>query len=116
MEIASNHLVYQELVDENALGIFGQISARIAAAVDVLREYISRQEILAVVSVVGTFVFIAAVGYVMTYLVYVPIPFLQSFAAGFHHLISLVAWKRKLFNGNMGPPTRVKLRGLRPWN
>lgn len=61
--------VMKELVDEYALGIVGRISNRIAAAADVLREHVTRQDLLAVGSVVGTVLFIAAVGYVMTYLV-----------------------------------------------
>ena len=60
---------WQELVDEHAQGILSRISSRLAAAVDLLREHITRQELLAVASVVGTVLFILAVGYVMTYLV-----------------------------------------------
>jgi len=70
---SSQPLAYQtmmkELVDEHAQGILSRISSRLAAAVDLLREHITRQELLAVASVVGTVLFILAVGYVMTYLV-----------------------------------------------
>nr|CAG4641606.1 EOG090X049L [Eurycercus lamellatus] len=68
----SQPFAYETLVnviDEHALGIFGKISARLVAAADVLREHVTRQELLAVGSVIGTVLFIAAVGYVMTYLV-----------------------------------------------
>jgi hypothetical protein len=59
----------QELVDEHALGIISRISNRIATAAEVLRDHVTRQDLLAVGSVIGTVLFIAAIGYVMTYLV-----------------------------------------------
>nr|SVE75054.1 EOG090X049L [Daphnia dolichocephala] len=61
--------VMKELVDEYAQGILGRITARLVTAAEVLGDHITRQELLAVGSVVGTVLFIAAVGYVMTYLV-----------------------------------------------
>lgn len=42
---------------------------RLVGFFDFVREHISRQELIAVFSVIGTVLFIAAVGYVMTYLV-----------------------------------------------
>jgi len=39
------------------------------AAFDVIKEHITRQELLAIGSVIGTILFVAAIGYVMTYLV-----------------------------------------------
>nr|SVE76936.1 EOG090X049L [Daphnia lumholtzi]SVE77533.1 EOG090X049L [Daphnia lumholtzi] len=59
----------KDLVDEYAQGIFGRITARLVTTAEVLRDHFTRQELLAVGSVVGTVLFIAAVGYVMTYLV-----------------------------------------------
>nr|CAG4643131.1 EOG090X049L [Ilyocryptus agilis] len=61
--------VVKELVDEHGQGLIGRISSRLMSAVDSIREHISRQELLAAGSVIATFIFIAAVGYVMTYLV-----------------------------------------------
>nr|CAG4650074.1 EOG090X049L [Sida crystallina] len=61
--------VSKELVDEHALGIISRITNRIASAAEVLRDHVKRQDLLAVGSVIGTVLFIAAVGYVMTYLV-----------------------------------------------
>ena len=49
--------------------VFGRIYTRLLGLADVIREHISRQELIAVLSVIGTVLFIAAVGYVMTYLV-----------------------------------------------
>nr|SVE85425.1 EOG090X049L [Daphnia pulicaria] len=65
----AHQTVVKELVDEHAQGIFGRITARLVTAAEVLGDHITRQELLAVGSVVGTVLFIAAVGYVMTYLV-----------------------------------------------
>jgi len=70
---SSQPLAYQtmmkELVDEHAQGILSRISSRLITAVELLRDHITRQDLLAVASVIGTVLFIVAVGYVMTYLV-----------------------------------------------
>jgi len=63
------YLDFQELVDEHAQGILSRISSRLITAVELLRDHITRQDLLAVASVIGTVLFIVAVGYVMTYLV-----------------------------------------------
>lgn len=60
---------FQELVDEHAQGILSRISSRLMTAVELLRDHITRQDLLAVASVIGTVLFIVAIGYVMTYLV-----------------------------------------------
>nr|CAH0101702.1 unnamed protein product [Daphnia galeata] len=65
----AHQTIVKELVDEHAQGILGRITARLVTAAEVLGDHITRQELLAVGSVVGTVLFIAAVGYVMTYLV-----------------------------------------------
>nr|CAG4648169.1 EOG090X0BKI [Moina brachiata] len=65
----AHQTVVKELMDEHALGLFDRITNRLAGFLDMISEHISRQELLAVGSVVGTVLFIAAVGYVMTYLV-----------------------------------------------
>nr|CAG4650887.1 EOG090X049L [Simocephalus serrulatus]SVE94169.1 EOG090X049L [Simocephalus serrulatus] len=65
----AHQTIMKELVDEHAQGLIGRITARLVSAAEVLGDHITRQEVLAVGSVVGTVLFIAAVGYVMTYLV-----------------------------------------------
>nr|CAG4646961.1 EOG090X049L [Megafenestra aurita]SVE92320.1 EOG090X049L [Megafenestra aurita] len=65
----AHQTLMKELVDEYAQGLLGKITARLVSAAEVLGDHITRQEVLAVGSVVGTVLFIAAVGYVMTYLV-----------------------------------------------
>lgn len=44
----------QELVDEHAQGLLGRITARLVSAAEVLGDHITRQEVLAVGSVIGT--------------------------------------------------------------
>lgn len=74
-------------MDEHALGLYDRITNRLTGFLDTINEHITRQELLAVGSVIGTgsflvdnfgtlvtssfstVLFIAAVGYVMTYLV-----------------------------------------------
>nr|CAG4640775.1 EOG090X049L [Eulimnadia texana] len=70
---ASQPLPYEaslkEMVDEHAQGLLARVVTRLAAAADILRDHVTRQDVLAVGSVLGTILFIAAVGYVMAYLV-----------------------------------------------
>nr|CAG4649242.1 EOG090X049L [Scapholeberis mucronata]SVE93548.1 EOG090X049L [Scapholeberis mucronata] len=68
-ETLPNETYIEELVDEFAQGFFERVSSRFLIASEVLKDNITKQELLAIGSVVGTVLFIVAIGYVMTYLV-----------------------------------------------
>nr|SVE73486.1 EOG090X049L [Daphnia atkinsoni] len=101
--------VMKELVDEYAQDILGRIAARLASAAEVLKDHFTRQELLAVASVVGSVLFIAAVGYVMTYLVYV---FLIQFSTHFYQSINGLFFS-SVGRADFRPTTELKLHELR---
>lgn len=47
-------MIFQELVDEFAQGFFERVSSRLLMATEVLKDNITKQELLAVGSVIGT--------------------------------------------------------------
>ncbi|XP_044754562.1 dnaJ homolog subfamily C member 16 [Coccinella septempunctata] len=57
------------LFDEHAKGIWGRIFTRVIAFIDSLYDGIGKEQILPIVSVIGTVLFILLVGYLMAYLV-----------------------------------------------
>ncbi|XP_013775072.1 dnaJ homolog subfamily C member 16-like isoform X2 [Limulus polyphemus] len=63
------HAKVASLSDEQARGLFSRIVNRLIIMGDVLRDNISRQEVLPAISVVLSVAFIIIVGYVMSYLV-----------------------------------------------
>ncbi|KAB0795064.1 hypothetical protein PPYR_11903 [Photinus pyralis] len=70
---SSEALTYEALVtdlfDEHAKGIFGRIVTKLLIFSERLYEGLSKDQILPVLSIVGTIVFIVGVGYFMAYLV-----------------------------------------------
>nr|CAG4646174.1 EOG090X049L [Macrothrix elegans] len=65
----SHHTVVKDLLDETSQGVLERVISQFWVVADIINEHVTRQELLAVGSVIGTVLFIAAVGYVMTYLV-----------------------------------------------
>ncbi|XP_025835786.1 dnaJ homolog subfamily C member 16-like [Agrilus planipennis] len=70
---SSEALTYEafvkDLFDEHAKGIFGRIFAKLMMFSESVYEGLSKDQVLPALSVVGTVVFIVAVGYFMAYLV-----------------------------------------------
>lgn len=62
---------FQDLFDEHAKGILGKIIAKLIAFSENVYEGMDKSQILPLLSVVGTIIFILVVGYFMAYLVYV---------------------------------------------
>ncbi|XP_969135.2 dnaJ homolog subfamily C member 16 isoform X1 [Tribolium castaneum] len=70
---SSEALTYEALVndlfDEHAKGIFGRIASKVGTFVESVYDGLSKDQILPALSIVGTIIFILAVGYFMAYLV-----------------------------------------------
>lgn len=70
---SSEALTYEALVndlfDEHAKGIFGRIASRVGTFVESVYDGLNKDQILPALSIIGTIVFILAVGYFMAYLV-----------------------------------------------
>ncbi|CAG2065462.1 unnamed protein product, partial [Timema podura] len=61
--------VDQELIDEHAQGIVSRILTKLLVTADFLKDNVTRDQLLPVISVLATIIFIIVGGYVMTYLV-----------------------------------------------
>ncbi|XP_046993030.1 dnaJ homolog subfamily C member 16 [Schistocerca americana] len=68
-EALTYEAVIKELMDEHAQGIMMRILAKVFSAVDYLKDNITKEQLLPLLSVLGTVVFIVIGGYIMTYLV-----------------------------------------------
>nr|CAD7444027.1 unnamed protein product [Timema bartmani] len=58
-----------ELIDEHAQGIVSRILTKLLVTADFLKDNVTRDQLLPVISVLATIIFIIVGGYVMTYLV-----------------------------------------------
>jgi DnaJ family protein C protein 16 len=70
---SSEALTYEasvnDLFDEHAKGIFGRIATKVGTFMESVYDGLSKDQILPALSIIGTIVFILAVGYFMAYLV-----------------------------------------------
>ena len=62
-------LLFQDLIDEHAQGIMSKILSKLLQTADFFRDNITKDQLLPVLSVVATILFIVAVGYILSYLV-----------------------------------------------
>ncbi|XP_066997779.2 dnaJ homolog subfamily C member 16 [Anabrus simplex] len=68
-EALSYEAVIKELIDEHAQGIVSRIVSKLLLAADFLKDNLTKDQLLPVLSVLATVSFIVIVGYIMTYLV-----------------------------------------------
>lgn len=70
---SSEALTYEafvnDLFDEHAKGIIGRIVARVRTFLESIYDDLGKDQILPALSIIGTIIFILAVGYFMAYLV-----------------------------------------------
>ena len=68
-DVLSHEAIVKELFDEHATSIFVRIANRMLEAIEVIRENVTKEELLPALSLVVTVGFILIGGYVMNYLV-----------------------------------------------
>lgn len=68
-EALSYEALVTDLFDEHAKGIVGRIITKIVTFSEKIYDGLNKEQILPVLSIVGTIIFIVAVGYFMAYLV-----------------------------------------------
>jgi DnaJ family protein C protein 16 len=60
---------FQELIDEHAQGIMSKILTKLLQTADFFRDSITKDQLLPVLSIVATILFVVAGGYILSYIV-----------------------------------------------
>lgn len=68
-EALSYEAVVKDLLDEHAQGVFSRIVTRLFITADIVYESLTKDQLLPILSIVATIVFIVGAGYFMSYLV-----------------------------------------------
>jgi DnaJ family protein C protein 16 len=69
VEAEFQDLLFQDLIDEHAQGMMSRILMKLLQTADFFRDNITKDQLLPLLSILATILFIVAGGYVLSYIV-----------------------------------------------